>query len=503
MVLNRLITIERAEIGLLKAFGYSSAAVGWHYVKMVLVLTAVGVALGSALGWWFGLRTTAMYAEFYRFPFFFFRPSPSVFAIATAVSAGAALLGTARAVRRAVRLPPAESMRPPAPPLFRKTGLGAALTLPFDQPTRMILRSILRWPARSATTAFGIAMGVALMVVALQWGDAIDRLAEVQFFDGQHQDMTVGLVEAQSDVVTEELEKLPGVLHAEPARYVAARLRAGARSHREALQGVAADASLQPVYDAEGGEVALPDEGLLLSTKLAEILDVERGDAVTVEVLEGRRPVTRVPVAGLVETYLGTPAYMELGALNRLMGDRPAASAVHLRVDPVDESALFRDLKEVPEVSMVMVKRAALQKFYETIAETMLMFISFFAIFAGMLAFGVAYNSTRVALSERGRELATLRVLGLSRLEISYILLGEVSLLVAIGLPLGCGVGYGLVALITNMFETELYRVPMVIHAPTFGLAVVITVASTAISAFLVRRRLDRLDLIAVLKTRE
>jgi putative ABC transport system permease protein len=503
MVLNRLIAIERAEIGLLKAFGYSNAAVGWHYVKLVLAITAVGVAIGSALGWWFGLKTTEMYAEFYRFPFFFFRPSPAVFAMATAVSSGAALLGTARAVRRAVRLPPAEAMRPPAPPLFRRTGLGAALTLPFDQPTRMILRNILRWPGRSATTAFGIAMGVALLVVALQWGDAIDRLAEVQFVESQHQDVTVGLVEAQSDVVTEELEKLPGVLHAEPARYVAARLRAGPRTHRQAIEGVAADASLQPVYDAERGRVEPPGKGLVLSTKLAEILGVRRGEEITVEVLEGRRPSVRVPVAGLVETYLGTPAYMDLRALNRLMGDRPAASAVHLRVDPLEEARLFRSLKRVPEVAMVMVKRAALQKFYDTIAETMLMFISFFAIFACMLAFGVAYNSMRVALSERGRELATLRVLGLSRLEISYILLGEVSLLVAIGLPLGCVIGLGLVALITDLFETELYRVPMVIRASTFGLAVAITVASAAVSAFLVRRRLDRLDLIAVLKTRE
>jgi len=266
---------------------------------------------------------------------------------------------------------------------------------------------------------------------------------------------------------------------------------------------VPSDASLQPVHDAEAGPVELPEEGLLLSTKLAEMLDVRRGERVTVEVLEGRRPVVRVPVTGLVETYLGTPAYMELRALNRLMGDRPAASAVHLRVDALEQSRLFRSLKEVPEVAMVMVKSAALQKFYDTIAETMMMFISFFATFACMLAFGVAYNSTRVALSERGRELATLRVLGLSRLEISYILLGEVSLLVAIGLPLGCLAGLGLVALISDLFETELYRVPMVIHASTFGRAVAITVASTAVSAFLVRRRLDRLDLIGVLKTRE
>lgn len=501
MVLNRLIALEREEIGLLKAFGYSNAAVGLHYVKMVLAITALGVALGAALGWWLGLRTTAIYAELFRFPFFFFRPSPRVFALAAAVSTAAALLGTARAVGRAVGLPLAEAMRPPAPPMFRRTGLGAAL--PFDQATRMILRTLLRWPARSAATAFGIALGVGLLVMALQWGDAIDRLAEIQFFEAERQDVTVGLMQARGDHVTEALETLPGVLHAEPARFVAARLRAGPRSHRQALHGVPRDAALQPVYDARGGRVEVPPEGLLLSTKLAEILGVEPGDRVTVEVLEGRRPVARLPVTGLVETYLGTPAYMDLRALGRLLGERPAASVVHLRVDSREEARLFRALKEVPQVAMVTVKRAALEKFYATVAETMLLFISLFATLACLLAFGVAYNSTRVALSERGRELATLRVLGLSRLEISYILLGEVGLLVALGLPLGCGVGLGLVALLADLFETELYRVPLVIRSATFGTAVAIVVAATAVSGLLVRRSLDRLDLIAVLKTRE
>ena len=503
MVLNRLIAIERAEIGLLKAFGYSNASIGVHYMKLVVVITAIGIALGCALGWWFGRFTTSIYAELYRFPFFFFRPSPLVFVLAIGVSLSAALLGTGRAVGRAVALPPAEAMRPPAPALYRKDGFGRLVTLPFDQPTRMILRTILRWPARAALTSTGIAMGVALLVTSLQWGDAIERMVQVYFVEAQHQDVTVGLVTAQSSVVVGELLQLPGVLHAEPGRMVAARLRVGPRSHREAIQGVPADATLAPVYDAESGVVPVPAEGLLLSSKLAEILDVAPGEAVTVEVLEGRRPVVSLPVAGVVDTYIGTPAYMQMQALNRLMRERPAASLVNLVLDPAREAELYRELKEIPAVSAVMIREAAVRKFHETMAETMMIFISFFAAFACMLAFGVTYNSTRIALSERGRELATLRVLGLSRLEISYILLGEVGLLVFAGLPLGCLVGSGLAWFIADRFETELYRVPLVIEPSTFGWAVAITVAATALSALLVRRRLDRLDLIGVLKTRE
>ncbi len=503
MVLSRLIAIERAEIGLLKAFGYSSLAVGWHYVKLVLVIGAVGVLLGSALGWWFGRVTTGIYAELYRFPFVFFRPSGSVFALATAASLASALVGALGAVARAVGLPPAEAMRPPAPPLYRATGLGSALTHPFDQPTRMILRSILRWPLRAALTATGVAMGVGLLVTALQWRDSVEELIESYFVDAQRQDLSVGLVEARSHFVTEAFESLPGVLHAEPARLVAARLRSGSRSHREGIQGIPPEARLAPAHDSQHGPVPVPREGLLLSSKLAEILAVSAGDSVRVEVLEGRRPTLDVPVAGLFETYLGTPAYMDMSALNRLMHERPLASQVHLVVDPEREAELYRALKEIPAVSGVMIREAAIGKFRETLAETMYIFISFFAAFACMLSFGVAYNTTRVALSERGRELATLRVLGLSRLEISYILLGEVALLVLFGLPLGCAVGSALSWLISDRFETELYRVPLVLEPATFGWAIGIALAAMVFSALLVRRRLDRLDLIAVLKTRE
>ncbi|HEM45428.1 MAG TPA: ABC transporter permease, partial [Alphaproteobacteria bacterium] len=503
MVLERLITLERSEIGLLKAFGYSNAAVGWHYTTLVVVIACIGVALGVGLGIWFGRIVTAMYAEFYNFPFFLFRPSPGVFVIASTVSTAAALLGTARAVRRAVRLPPAQAMREPSPTSYATGGLSAALERPFDQPTRMVLRHVSRYPGRSMVTVFGISMAVGLLVTSLQWQDAIERLVEVYFYEAQHQDVTVGLVEPRSLEVTRSLQRLPGVERVQPIRAVTARLTAGQRSRRESLTGIPPDASLAPVYDVSGYEMPIPDDGLLLSTKLAELLGVVPGDAVRVEVLEGRRPVRDMPVSGVFETYLGTPAYVRMDVLNRMMGERPAASGAHLAVDPARTAELNAALKELPVVSAVTSRRAAVQKFHDTMAETMLIFVGFFTAFSCMLAFGVTYNSTRVALSERARELATLRVLGVTRMEISYILLGEMALLTLLGLPIGCLTGYGISWLMTTQFETELYRVPLLIEDTTYGWSVLICVAATVVSAALVRRRLDRLDLISVLKTRE
>jgi len=286
-------------------------------------------------------------------------------------------------------------------------------------------------------------------------------------------------------------------------RSVAARLRNGWREEREALQGVPARQELYRVYDAQGRALELPPGGVVISTMLASLLDVRVGETINVQVLEGRRPTFDVPVVATFETYIGSPAYMDIHALNRLMRERPSVTAVHLRVDPNEREALFRELKTLPRVSSVTVKEAAVQTFRETMAETITIFVSFFIVFSCTLAFGVTYNAARISLSERGRELATLRVLGFTRAEISYILLGEVALLTFIALPLGCLAGFALASLIVQAFETELYRVPFVILASTYGWAMLIGLAAAAVSALLVRRRVDRLDLIAVLKTRE
>jgi len=466
-------------------------------------MAAVGVLFGSLLGAWLGRANTEMYAQFYRFPLLVYRPGPMSFAIGALVSIGAALAGSLRAVRSAVRLPPAESMRPPAPALYRRGGLFARLTGWVDQPTLIIFRQIARFPARSALTSMAVACAVALVIMALQWSDSMAHLIEINFFAAQRQTMEVGLVEPQSSVALHEFARLPGVLAAEPLRWVGAELRHGARRHRGAINGIASGAVLQPIYDVERGDVGAPADGLVLSRALAEKLAVRVGDAVWVEVLEGRRTVAQVPVAELVDTFIGMNAYMDLDALNRLMRERPSLGGVSLLVDETRSPELFARLKAVPEVSAVTLRRAAVDLFNETMGQSVLIFITAFSLFACALGFGVVYNSTRIALSERARELATLRVLGFTRVEVSYILLGEVAVLIAAGLPIGCLFGWGLAWVMMKTFETELYRIPMVINASTYGWAVVITLVATVLSAALVRRRLDHLDLIAVLKTRE
>jgi putative ABC transport system permease protein len=504
IVLARLVAIERAEIGLLKAFGYSGAAVAWHYAKLVVAMSGLGVLLGWALGFWLGRWMTEIYAELYRFPDLVYMPGARSFVISAVVSLGAALVGAIAAARRAGRLAPAEAMRPPSPPLFRRrAAIFPALARWLDQPTRIVLRQVMRRPLRAFLTSLGAATSVAVLVTALQWIDAVNLIVEDFFYRQQHQDVTVGLVEPARDDVVRAALRLPGVLAVEPHRVVAARLTHEQRSRREAVIGLPANGQLETLHTADGDVVTVPEDGLLLSSALAEILDAGVGDTITVEELEGRRSRIDVPVAAVYDTYIGTSAYMNLAALTRAIGEPATANTLLLRLDPASSATFFAELKTIPAIGGATVKAAAVDMFHETMGETMLVFVSFYVFFSCTLAIGVVYNNLRIALSERGRELATLRVLGFRTGEITYMLLGEAALLVLLALPIGALLGWALASLMAASFATELFRVPVVIQNDTYAYAMLVAVAAAVASALLVQRRLQRLDLIAVLKTRE
>ena len=504
MVLARIIAIERSEIGLLKAFGYSGARIGLHYFLMVIVITSLGIILGWVIGAWLGRYNTQLYSEFFKFPFLFFKPNLSTFAMSAAITLIAALIGTGRAVQRAASLPPAEAMLPPSPPIFHhRTMKSNGWTSWVDQPTRIILRQIARWPVRSLFTSFGIALSVAVLVMSLQWVDSIREIIGTYFYNAQKQDITVALVDTEQRRILNEFDRLPGVMHSEPARLVSAEFYSGHLSHRGAINGVPDHARLMPVYDNDRGVLSIPNDGLIVSGTLAKKLNVNLGDLVRIKILEGRRPELDIPVIDIIETYIGMPAYLSLDSLNRILKEAQQIGLINLHIDPNSEKDLYKELTKTPKVSAVMLKEGMVTTFEETMAETILIFVSFFTMFACALAFGLVYNSTRVALSERGRELATLGVLGFSRLEISYILLGEIALFVVISLPLGCLAGFWLAWLITTLMGNELYRIPLVIDPSSYGISMSIILIAAFVSAAVVQLRIKQLDLIEVLKTRE
>jgi putative ABC transport system permease protein len=504
VVLSRLVLVQRAQIAALKALGYGNAAVAWHYVKWSIVVACGGAVVGLSAGAWLGWAMTRMYTLFFHFPLLLYRLDPLVIAGSVAVALAAAVLGAAGAVRQAVSLPPAEAMRPEAPARFSETWVErAGLKRLLSQPARIIFRTLQRHPGRALLSVVGIALAGSLLVVGNFSLDAIDVMMDLQFNIAQRYDLMVSTVEPASASALDEFARLPGVIAAEPYRAVPARLRVGPRSRHVAILGVSSGARLNRVVGASMRPVELPREGLVLSAKLAELLGAGRGAPATIEVLEGSRPVKVVPIADLVDEYMGTNAYMELSALHDLMREGDTLSGAYLQVDRNQAEALYQRLKATPRVAGVTLKRAALESFQETFQALVATEQAIFVLFAGVIAFGVVYNTARVSLSERSRELATLRVIGFTRAEISYILLGELVLVSLVAVPMGLVAGRWFAALIVWASESDMFRIPLVIAPRTYAFAAVVIIVATAISAMVVRHRLDHLDLVEVLKTRE
>ncbi|HET7212226.1 MAG TPA: ABC transporter permease, partial [Terriglobia bacterium] len=420
------------------------------------------------------------------------------------ISAVAACLGALGALRSVVAMPPAEAMRPAAPARFRR-GLAERLGLQrfVSLPARMILRNLERRPWKAGLSAFALGMAGVILVVGFYFYDAINYLVRVEFETASRQDVTVLLNEPHGSSAAYAIAGLPGVWRDERFRAVDARLRYGHRSRRVAILGLQQDQQLRRIVDIGMHPVSLPEEGVVLSTTLAEILGVSPGSRITVEILEGRRPVRQVVVQGTVNDLIGTSAYMNIKSLNRLLQEGGTISGAFLAVDPAVESQLYAFLKRMPAVSGVAVRKATLASFRETIARSLGISVGALVAFACVIALGVVYNGGRIALSERANELTSLRVLGFTRRETGLMLLGEQALLTAISIPLGFLMGYGLCALLVYSMRSELYRMPLVISGQTYALAALIVVLATAISSLFIYRRLGRLDLVAVLKARE
>jgi putative ABC transport system permease protein len=505
IVVTRLIGLQREQIAVLKAFGYSNLAVGLHYIKLVLLIAVIGSAIGTALGIWMGRALGNLYLEYYRFPQLEYILRPGVVFTAFMLTAGAALAGVLFAVRRAVRLAPAEAMRAAPPASYRPTVVERlGLKRFFDQPTRIIMRNLERQPIKSLLTVIGMASSCAILIMGLFFNDSFDRIIEVQFGHAQRDDYTVSFVEPSSSAALHEIRSVHGVQYAEPFRTVPVRLHREHRSYDAAIEGIPPDAYLRRVIDTDLQPVEIPSEGLVLTERLAEVLRVQPGQTVHVEILEGRRRTVEVSVVATAQQYIGVGAYMDLEAANRLIGGGSAISGVFVMLDAeADETAMMNALRERPRIASIISQDRVIQSFMDTSAEVMLIYTFILSLFAGVIAFGVVYNSARISLSERDRELASLRVLGFTRGEIAYILLGELAVLTLLAIPIGLLLGALSSAAVAEAVATDLYTIPQVLSRRTFAMAAVVVLVSAGISAILIRRKLDTLDLIGVLKTRE
>jgi len=503
-VLTRLLALQREQIAILKAFGFANRQIVLHYLKFALVMVAAGTLLGGCGGIFLGHRLVGMYHRFFRFPDLYFRLDHTAFPLALLVSAAAATAGVFSAVRRAAKLPPAEAMRPEPPANFRpalveRTGIGRWLSHTF----RIAVRNLERRPTQAFFTVAGLALATGILIVPNAFRDGVTEVMDFQWDMVQRQDLSLGLVEPDSIRTQHLFRQLPGVRTVEPARNAFVRIRFGRQRRQLGIQGLPPNALHSRVIDAANHQVELPSRGLVVSAKLAEVLGARVGDMLEVEFLEGKRPTRAVPLAGLAEDFAGVAAYMDIQALNRLLGEGDLITGATVTIDPARRSEFMRALKGIPRVSWIAVKESLRQNFRETTAASIGLIQMIYLGFAIVVAFGVVYNNARISLAERARELATLRVVGFSRREVGAVLVTELVILGLLAVPLGLLVGTGFASGIIRQVNTETVRLPLVLTASNYAFASSVVLFASALSALVVLRKLGQLDLVGALKAPE
>ena len=500
-VMSRQVALQREQIAMLKACGFSNAQVGAHYFKFSLAIVVVGVGLGVIAGVFLGGKLVNMYHLFFRFPQLDFLLDTHVLVAAAVVSSLAAFAGVAGAVWRAVHLPPAEAMRPEAPANFRPAFLERFRAARwFSASFRMALRNIQRRPVRSALTCLALALATGILIVPNTFRDGIAYVLDFQWDVVQRQTVTLSLVEPQAARAIADFRHLPGVELAEPFRFVPVELRAGPIVRRMMLQGLSAHATLSRVIDARPAQFTLPERGIVVSAKLAEILQVKPGDEIIVHTLEGEERELAVPLVGLAEDFAGTAAYMEIHAVNRLMLEGDRINGAHLVVAAGLWGKFLRAVKNTPRAAGCVIKASIREGFRQTTAQSIGLLQKMYMMFAVIVAFGIIYNSARISLSERARELATLRVLGFTRGEVGAVLVGELVLLTLVALPLGLVIGSGFAHGVLAAVNTETVRLPVVLTASNFAFAVAVVAVASALSALFAARKLADIDLVSALK---
>lgn len=504
LVVGRMVDVEREQIGLLKAFGYGDFEAAVPYLQLAAAIGVLGAVAGGLLGLWFGAEITELYTQYVRFPTLNTEFSWAAFAIASLVSILAASAGSALAVWRAAGLSPAVAMQPPRPPDYRPGPLERiGLVRWLDQPTRMMLRSLERFPARAAMTALGLAASLTLLVGTQFLFHSLDYVLDHAYFRAQRWSESVGFAEVRDVRAIATVRRLPGVYAAEPVRIAPARIRANGRDERTMVEGIEPGALMARPLAEDGRVIPFEGRGVILSEALASRLGVVPGGFVDLEIDEGRRPRTHLPVTATSVDYSGLAVYMARDAVNRLLADGDVASGAQLLVRPTDRLAFYRAIEQTPQIIAASSRDDTVAGWRQAMVEAFQMTITFYVGFAAAVAFGVAFNTGRISLAERSRDLATLHVLGFDHRECAYILLGELIALAILAVPVGLIGGDLFARGLVLAYSRDELRLPAGVGPESWGVALTAYFAAVLIACAIVGRRIWTLDLVAVLKTRE
>ncbi len=501
-VTSRMVTKEKEQIATLKALGYHHNAIILYYLKLILIITLFGSIVGVMLGGYLGKLLLGVYEDFYKFPKldFIFNAILAIQGVFVGLLIGAT--GSYFSVRKVILLQPAEAMRPPVPENFQNKNW-EFLVQSFKTNTRMTIRNLIRRPMRTILAILGLSSSVMIMIVGTFFYDTIDVMMNTQFNLIQKENLSITLLRPIPRIHISEFMNYNGVLNAEGLRIVPIRLLIENQTKETAIQGVDPQMTLRRFLDKDKNNISFPADGIAMNIELAQSLGIQRGDLIRFEVLEGNRKQAEVRVGALINEVLGRSIYIDHAELSQLLGEGEMVNQVLLSIDQNQENNLIKEFKDVPNIAGLTTKFAILRSFRDTIDRSIMVSIFILVFFAIIISVGVIYNTAMITLSERIFELATLRILGFSIWEVFLIVIGELTFLILISIPLGCVLGYWFSWFFLQTVETNEFQIPLIIHAKTYILSAIASIFTSLFSFYILYNKLKNMDLISVLKTRE
>ena len=505
VVMSRFAERQRSIIGTLKALGYSNKKVFLHFLAFGVAVGVVGGIVGNILGIALAAGMVEMYKGFYQFPRFVYEVYPDLLVIGMIISVVFALVGTAKGVWSVLRLEPAEAMRqkPPErggmiflehfPRLWKRLGFR----------TQMAMRSLVRNRFRTMTGVLATALAGSLIMLSLIMYDSLWFLVDFQFDRIVHSDVDIGLRDEQSIAGLYEARQLPGVDYAEPLLGVRCDLRNGRYERRMGIMGLAYRHRLTTPVRADLEPIEIPREGLVMSRKLAELLDLKEGDSLEVKPVRGRREPVQAHLASIVESYIGLDCYADLHYLSSLVGEYAAVNSVQTTVDPPRRADLYRTLKGLPNAQGLSVAADTRANIEGTFLTTMSGTLWIVIIFAGIIAGGSILNNALIEIGDGVRDISTLRVVGYQPRQIAAIFFRQSMITTAIGIVIALPLSYGLTLALVQAYNTELYRMPVVVKAPTVLLSAGMMVAFVLLAQAVVYRQIRKLDWLEGIKVKE
>ncbi|MDQ2086240.1 FtsX-like permease family protein [Herbivorax sp. ANBcel31] len=505
IMLKRMVEHQRMQIGTLKASGYSSFQILMHYVSYSVVIGIIGGIVGGVFGFIISDVMIMMYQDIYSLPNLESEISVVYFLMGIIISVIFSSIAGVLGARGVLKLEPAESMCPPAPVSGKKILLEnvnifwEALTVQG----KMAVRNIFRSKGRSLFTCMGIAFAFSLMAALFSFVNMFDVIIMDTFEYVQKYDMKVTFYPLQNVTpIIRELEAISDVDLAEPMWEVPVTLTNEHRKNDTIILGLKSNSELYHVVDEKKHRVTILEGGIMLAEPLAKKLDAKIGDILDVETPFTQKENLQIGVANIVPQYIGTNGFMILEDLNALLGHRDAGNSVLLRLPQESTGEIKNRLNESKIVTSIEEIDQTREKYAELMEQAFIM-LYVMALMAILTGFAIIYNSGLISFSERERELASLRVMGMSNGEVMEVLSFEQIFLGIVGIVVGIPLTYFYNYLLVESFETDFYNFPMVVKPEVFLYALLGTVLATFFAYLSIRKRVKNLSMVEVLKERE